>query len=159
MEITLRGKTYKAEYLTDLNYLPLGNLFLESDGQFALDDVTDYESLSNQRQFQLTQPMLKRMSDPDVKAAVAQSLSAIFPSFPKELVSYRGKGDFSLNINLPELLKITISCSTELNKKIPEQKKEILQANPEVVAKQDRIKQLEQELFELRNNVHSKMQA
>jgi hypothetical protein len=152
MEVTLRGKNYTAEYLTDLNYLPLGNLFLENDGQFALDDVTDYESLSNQRQFQLTQPILKRMSNPDIKAAVAQSLSAIFPSFPKDLVSYRGKGEFNLNINLPELLKITISCSNELNKKIPELKEEITQANPEITARKDRIKQLENELFQLRSN-------
>lgn len=118
MEITIREKIYTAINLTDLNFLPLGNLFLESDGSFTIAEVKDYQSLSSQQQARLTQPMMRKLCDPDVKASAAHAISAIFPDLPKELVSYRGKGDFTLNLGLREILNIAVSCGNELQKQI-----------------------------------------
>lgn len=115
MKITLRGKAYVAEHLTDLNYLAIGKLFVEDNGTFALEDVDDYESLSKQQQFKLTQPLMQRLTDPDVKASVAESLNSIFPTVPPDLVKYAGKGNFNLNLTLTELLEVAIAVANALS--------------------------------------------
>ncbi|MBN3949368.1 MAG: hypothetical protein HWQ38_24060 [Nostoc sp. NMS7] len=115
MEITLRNKTYIAEHLTDTNYLALGDLFLGDHGQFYLDGVDDYESLSNAVKNKLTQPLRKKLSNPEEKAAIAHSLSAIFPSLPRELVRYNGINDFAMNLTLHELLSSAITIGNALN--------------------------------------------
>lgn len=138
MDISLRGHTYKAEHLTDINYLPLGNLFIEEDGTFTLENTTNYESLSPQQKTKLTQPVMKKLCNPEVKAAIAQTISAIFPRIPKDLVNYEGMGQFSLNITLKELLAIAIQCGTEL------------QSSAEVSQGDGRIKELEAEIARLK---------
>ncbi|MBD2492528.1 hypothetical protein [Aulosira sp. FACHB-615] len=116
MEITLRGKQYKAEHLTDLNYLALGNLFIdEKTGNFALEAVENYDLLSQSDRLRLSGPLMKKLTDPKEKGAIACSLSAIFPSLPKELVSY-ANGEFTLNITLEELTRITLEVANELSK-------------------------------------------
>jgi hypothetical protein len=115
MEINIRDRSYTAEHLTDLNYLPLASLWVEDDGSFALSNVTGFESLTEQQKLKLTQPMMKRLCNPEVKASVAQSLSAVFPQVPADLVSY-DKGSFTLNLTLKEVLEIAIACGNELQR-------------------------------------------
>ncbi|MEH2135434.1 hypothetical protein [Nostoc sp.] len=117
MEIALRDKNYNAEHLTDLNYLALGNLFIDDSGNFSLTEVENYESLSQSDKLRLTKPIMKRLIDPKEKAAIASSLSAIFPSLPRELVSYRGEGDFTLNITLEELLRLSLAVANAVGNK------------------------------------------
>lgn len=132
----LRNRTYNAEHLTDLNYLPLGNLFIEDDGSFTLADVDDYESLSQQQRFKLTGPMMKKLCAPQLKAGIAQALSAIFPNIPKDLVMFEGMGKFNLNLTLGEILEIAIACGNELS--------------PKQEAKDKKIQELEAQLAELK---------
>jgi hypothetical protein len=115
MQITIRDRSYPAEHLTDLNYLPLASLWVEDDGSFALSNVAGFESLTEQQKLRLTQPMMKRLCNPEVKASVAQSLSAVFPQIPADLVSY-DKGIFTLNLTLKEVLEIAIACGNELQR-------------------------------------------
>lgn len=137
MKITLRGQEYDAEYLTDLNYLAIANLFVEENGRFVLEKVQDFKELSQPEQIKLTRPLMTRLTDPDIKAQVAQSLSAIAPSLPQDLVSYGGKGNFRLNLELKELLEIAIALGNELN---PVQKTK----DNEIAKLQEQIKQLQQ---------------
>jgi len=116
MEITLRDKQYKAEHLTDLNYLALGGLFIDDTGNFALTEVEDYEKLSQADRLRLTKPIMKRLIDPMEKAAIASSLSAIFPSLPRELVYY-SNGDFTLNLTIEELLRLAITVANAIGDK------------------------------------------
>lgn len=132
MEITLRKKQYKAEHLTDLNYLPIGSLYIDSDGRFALSEIDDYESLSQQQKNKLTLPLMQRLADPDNKASIAQALSAIFPSLPKDLVSYSGKGDFRLNLQLQELLEVAIALGNALTPKSGNEQKRIFELEAEI---------------------------
>ena len=125
MEISLRGKKYVAENLTDLNYLPIGNLFLEDDGNFLLANTSDFESLSVKDKYRVTSPILKRLIDPDIKASIAQALVAIFPSLPSNIISYKGKNDFRFNLTLQELLEISIQIANAISVKSPDDKAEI----------------------------------
>jgi hypothetical protein len=121
MEITVRNKQYKAEHLTDLNYLALGNLFIDDSGNFSLTNVEDYESLSQADKLRLTKPIMKRLIDPKEKAAIASSLSAIFPSLPRELVSY-SSGEFTLNITIEELLRLSLAVANAIGNNTTKQK-------------------------------------
>lgn len=117
MEIILRGIKYTAEHLTDLNYLPLGKLFIDDNGNFVLQDVADYQSLPLARKNQLTNSLMNRLIDPDAKAGLAFAIGSIFPSIPTEIVDYQGKGKFKLNLSLEELLSIANACSNALQDK------------------------------------------
>ena len=139
MEITLRDKQYKAEHLTDLNYLALGNLFIDDSGNFSLTEVEDYESLSQADKLRLTKPIMKRLIDPKEKGAIASSLSAIFPSLPRELVSYNS-GEFTLNITLEELLRLSLAVANAVGGE-----KKVLPSQEEL-AKAANIARLEEEL-------------
>ena len=103
MQITLRGKTYTAEHLTDLNALPLMALGLDNKGNPVQD----------------LQAMMGALVDPQTIATLARSLSAIFPSLPKELVSY-SRDTFTFNLNLNELLQAVTLVCTELQADQPE---------------------------------------
>jgi|688.fasta_scaffold395198_2 hypothetical protein len=116
MEITLRDRSYTAEHLTDLNYLPLGNLFVDDKGGFTIEGVEDFESLPSHQKVKLVQPLMVKLCDPDQKAAIAHSLCSIFPSLPRELIRYSGKSDFAMNLTLTELLQVSIAVANELNK-------------------------------------------
>lgn len=114
MEITLRDRSYTAEHLTDLNYLPLGNLFVDDKGSFTIEGVEDYNSLPQNQKLKLVQPLMTKLSDPDQKASIAHSLCSIFPSLPRELVRYNGKSDFAMNLTLTELLETAIAVANAL---------------------------------------------
>lgn len=114
MEITLRDRSYTAEHLTDLNYLPLGNLFVDDKGGFTIEGVEDYESLPQHQKVKLVQPLMAKLCDPDQKAAIAHSLVSIFPTLPKEIVRYNGKSDFAMNLTLSELLNVAIAVANAL---------------------------------------------
>ena len=122
MEILLRGKKYNAEHLTDLNYLPLGKLFIDDNGEFVLQDVTDYQALPLARKNQLTNSLMNRLVDPDLKSGLAFAINSIFPSIPSELVDYQGKNKFKLNLSLEELLSIANACGNALQDKQPQTK-------------------------------------
>lgn len=145
MEITLRGKKYQGENVTDINYLALGQLFIDKNGQFTIEGVEDYESLPQSSKLKLVQPLMKKLSDPDEKAAIAHALTSIFPSLPRELVRYNGKGDFAMNLNLTELLQVAIAVGNELGKKEG--------VSQEELAKTANIARLEEELAKLKSGV------
>lgn len=111
-------------------------MFVEDDGTFVLEDARSFDSLTSQQKMKLTKPLMNRLIDPDIKSGVSQSLSAIFPTLPKQLVSYRGKGDFTLNLELKELLEIAIALGNELN---PPQKSK----DDEIAQLQEQIKMLQ----------------
>lgn len=113
MKITIRGKEYIAENLTDLNYLPLGSLFIDKAGNSLVKDQVDFDSLSPQTKFKLIEPLYTRLSKPSELEPLARSLSAIFPSLPRELVSYNRDG-FTLNLELAELLSLAVAVGNEL---------------------------------------------
>ena len=113
MKITIRGKEYIAENLTDLNYLPLGSLFIDKSGNSLVAGMVDFESLSPQTKFKLIEPLYTRLSKPSELEPLARSLSAIFPSLPCELVSYSRDG-FTLNLGLTELLSLAVAVGNEL---------------------------------------------
>ncbi len=90
--------------------MALGNLFIDDSGNFSLSEIDDYESLSQADKLRLTKPIMKRLIDPREKAAIASSLAAIFPSLPRELVSY-SSGEFTLNITIEELLRLSLAVA------------------------------------------------
>lgn len=114
MEITLRDRSYTAEHLTDLNYLPLGSLFVDDKGSFTIEGVGDYNSLPQNQKLKIVQPLMTKLSDPDQKASIAHSLCSIFPTLPRELVRYNGKSDFAMNLTLSELLQVAIDVANAL---------------------------------------------
>lgn len=138
MEISLRNKTYTAEHLTDLNYLPLGLLFIDKDGHFTIEGAENYESLPQSTKLKLVGPLMDKLSDPDEKAIVAHALISIFPSLPRELVRYNGKNDFTLNLTLTEILEVAIAVANAVPKP------EGAVVDPEAME----IERLEQELAE-----------
>ncbi|MEH1789998.1 MAG: hypothetical protein V7L23_31640 [Nostoc sp.] len=144
MEITLRNKQYKAEHLTDLNYLALGGLFIDDTGNFSLTDVENYESLSQADKLRLTKPIMKRLIDPKEKAAIASSVSAIFPSLPRELVSY-SSGEFTLNITIEELLRLSLAVANAVSEK------KNVSPSPEELARAANIARLEEELAQVKS--------
>lgn len=141
MEITLRGKTYKAEHLTDLNYLGIANIFVDDSGNFSLEAVDSFEQLSQADRLRITKPLMKRLTDPKEKSAIACSLAAIFPSLPRELVRFDNEG-FALNLSLQELLETAIAVGNALGK--PEE------VDTEEVERRSAIARLEQELAALK---------
>lgn len=116
MQITLRDRQYTAEHLTDLNYLPLGRLFIDKSGHFTIEGAENYESLPQSTKLKLVGPLMDKLSDPDEKAIVAHALISIFPSLPRELVRYNGKNDFTLNLTLTEILEVAIAVANAVPK-------------------------------------------
>jgi hypothetical protein len=114
MKIELRDRSYAAEHLTDLNYLPLGNLFVDDKGSLTIEGVEDYDSLPTNQKMKLVQPLINKLSDPDQKAAIAHALCSIFPTLPRDLVRYNGKSDFAMNLTLTELLQVSIAVANAL---------------------------------------------
>lgn len=114
MKIELRDRSYTAEHLTDLNYLPLGNLFVDDKGSLTIEGVEDYDSLPTNQKMKLVQPLINKLSDPDQKAAIAHALCSIFPTLPRDLVRYNGKSDFAMNLTLTELLQVSIAVANAL---------------------------------------------
>ncbi len=114
MKIELRDRSYTAEHLTDLNYLPLGNLFVDDKGSLTIEGVEDYDSLPTNQKIKLVQPLINKLSDPDQKAAIAHALCSIFPTLPRDLVRYNGKSDFAMNLTLTELLQVSIAVANAL---------------------------------------------
>lgn len=146
MEITLRDRSYTAEHLTDLNYLPLGNLFVDDKGGFTIEGVEDYETLPQSQKVKLVQPLMTKLCDPDQKATIAHALCSIFPSLPREIVRYNGKSDFAMNLTLTELLQITIAVANGLNQEAVES------IDPEVAE----LAELEKEIERRRVNLSTK---
>lgn len=97
MQITLRNKTYQAEHLTDLNALPLMSIGIDDNGQIVQD----------------LQTMMGKLTNPETIATLARSLSAIFPSLPRELVSY-SRETYNFNLTLNEVLQIVTAVCAEL---------------------------------------------
>lgn len=111
------------------------------DGRLIVENVEDIESLSPAAKNKMVQPMIKRLSDPDQKAAIAHCLSAIFPSLPRELVRYAGKHDFAMNLTLNELLILVTSLGSALTPAAVEAK-----PSQEELAQAANIARLEEEL-------------
>lgn len=139
MDITLRGKTYRAEYLTDTNFLVLGTLYTDENGRSLVPDKTDFDSLSDDMKKSLMMPVIKKLTDPLYKASLADSLSAIFPSLPKDLVSFELKS-YKLNLEIKEILSIAISIGNELQARQENVDKIQVSAAEDIEAKQQRIR-------------------
>jgi hypothetical protein len=113
MEITLRGKKYQADNLTDINFFPLGMLFVDAEGRSLINDLTDYQSLPQATKLKMMAPLLQKLMCPVALASIARSIAAIFPSIPTELVKY-SKESFDFNLSAAELLQVAVACGNEL---------------------------------------------
>lgn len=115
MKITLRGKEYQAEHLTDINILPLAFLTVDENHQLIVSDAAEFETLPQATKLKLLEPLMDKLTNVEEKSKFAQSISAIFPSIPTSLVSY-SNDTFKFNLTIAELMAIAIACGNELQK-------------------------------------------
>lgn len=142
MEVTLRGKKYKAENLTDINFFPLGMLFVDSEGRSLVDELTDYESLPQATKLKMLEPLLRKLMNPLELEAIARSISAIFPGIPSELVRY-SKDNFNFNLSASELLSISVACGNELQlQSVSGESNESTLSHPGLTSEQLQVKSL-----------------
>lgn len=115
-KVTLRGREYQAEHLTDINILPILNLFVGSNGRELPYVGLDISKLSQEMKAAISKPIMDKLSKASVLDDLARSLTAIFPTLPPDLVAY-SRDSFTFNLEISELRDIALAVGAAINEK------------------------------------------
>ncbi|MHC5939517.1 hypothetical protein [Nostoc sp.] len=100
----------------------------------------DYESLSQADKLRLTKPIMKRLINPEEKAAIHLPYLQSSLVCPRELVSY-SSGEFTLNITIEELLRLSLAVANAVGGQ-----KDVVKPTQQELAQAANIARLEEEL-------------
>lgn len=115
LEISIRGRSYKAERFTDTAYVALGNLVRDKRRSSFPDLTNDAEKQ------QLAELLLDRISDDDYIKRLSYWLIFIFPSLPDSLVWHNDatkRPVYGLALELTEIVQIVSECAIALGEKL-----------------------------------------
>lgn len=111
LEVSLRGKSYKAERFTDTAYVALGNL-VRDKRKSSFPDLTN----ETEKQ-QLAELLLDKISDDEYVKRLCYWLIFIFPSLPDDLVWHNDstkRPAYGMTLELTEIVQIVSDCAIAL---------------------------------------------